>query len=485
MRKRFGQFNKVAGEGQLRPIFFPSLTTLDEWTGDRRLIESEGFSSRELPRPVFAQFAQSFGHQGSVPIGSLQEVNVEESSNVSGRGWLVDLPHVRDLFVPLIASESLFHNSVDLAEVEIRWGSDDWFDDAFWDMIMTKSKIAATTIVGVPAFPNAHSSLADFDDELVASFLAETEPFEINFAETKLYIPGLDDAVELTADGSRLLPSFDTFVMPEPDEPTPHTVTADRKVYGHVADWTVPHGGNGRYCPRPGSYNKFHAGSTLTDRGLVRTGVIFFLGGHPDKPLGSNEAHKAYGGVENAWARVTVTNGRFGPWYCGDVLPGMSDDAVELARATPISGHWVDDEMKAIVSCNVRGFDVPIPGSSLVAGRDGAIVKDGKVLELVASLHSVKPEPPVVVTQPAPTIITPSSGSFMQSYEIRDGQLFITTAMPSGTVIPNTTATPGSVEAIEDTTVTDDGLDVDIALLDAELAAAGDLPLSTTTDDDS
>lgn len=485
MRRRFGQFSNDKSEGLLRPLYFPSMAKMDEWTPDRRLLEASGGGTRTLPRPIFAQFAQSYGHQGSVPIGSLQEVTLEDSGNVTGRGWLADLPHVRELFAPMILSKTLFHNSVDLAEVEIRWGSDDWFDDAFWDMIMTRWNVAATTLVGVPAFADAHVSMTDFDDELVASFCADENPLEIDFAETKLFISGIDDAVELTADGGRLLPSFDTFHVPEPDEPTPHTVEADGRVYGHLADWQIPHAGNGRYCPRPASYATYHQGSVLTDRGLVRTGTIFFLGGHPDKPLDTGDVARAYGGIENAWADVVVTNGRHGPWYCGQARPGLSDKAIYEARASGISGHWVNDDLHAVVSCNVRGL--PVPGSTLQADRDGAIIKNGKVLELVASLHAVKPlevvPPAPPVSPPAPVDVFPS-GNFTITYP--NGSTFVAPG-----IVALTTA--GTFVRIDETTiqatVTDEAidadLDADIELLELELAAAGELPLSSPSDNDS
>jgi hypothetical protein len=484
MRRRFGQFSSDKTTGLLRPLFFPSMARMDEWTGDRRLLEAQGGGVRTLPRPIFAQFAQSFGHNGSVPIGSLQEVTLEDDGNVTGRGWLLDQDYVRDLFVPLIATKTLFHNSVDLAEVEIRWGSDDFFDDAFWDMIMTRWNVAATTLVGVPAFADAHATLEDFDDELVASFCACDEPVEIDFAETKLFIPGIDDAVELTADGGRLLPDFAIFCMPEPDAPTPHTVDADGRVFGHLADWQVPHAGNGRFCPRPASYASYHQGSVLTDRGLVRTGTIFFLGGHPDHPLDTRDVTRAYGGIENAWADVVVTNGRHGPWYCGQARPGLSAEAMYQARASGISGHWVGGDLHAIVSCNVRGLT--IPGSTLAADRDGAIVRDGKVLELVASLHSVAP---VEVTPPAtPAPVTTSvaatgTTSWIVTYP-NGTTITAPISLSTGEIAPIPADAGGEVVTSHRESC-DDRLDAELDLLELELAMAPELPLADVSGNDS
>lgn len=377
---RYGRFTEAKPEGMLRPIIFPSLTSTDVLTGDGRLLVGDGGGVRSLPRTIFAQYAQMYGHLGSVPVGSLSEVTFESNGNVSGRGWLIDNPLVSEVWVPLIATKTLFHNSVDLAEITMEWGSDDWMSDEFWDMHFTTWNIAATTIVGMPAFPGAHAVL----DEETAALIASTEPLVWEMAESTVRI--FDD--EETASAGLVQP-WAAFNRPEPDHVQPHTVDSDGNVYGHLADRERPHGSTGRRVPEPASYNSFNRFGVLTERGIVRTGPIFFLGGHPDRGvLKPGEADKAYGGVENAWCDVRVTPGRFGPWYCGRVRPGTSDDAIYTARGSGISGHWLSGNLEAIVSVNVPAYNVAAPN-------------DDQLLELVASLHGVEAPKPNTTFNPS------------------------------------------------------------------------------------
>jgi hypothetical protein len=168
-------------------------------------------------------------------------------------------------------------------------------------------------------------------------------------------------------------------------------------VTGHLAAWGSCHAGIEGRCvlaPRPpDNYASFCEPGVMTDRGMVETGPIFFLGGHPAKPLGTGDRWAAYGGVENAWADVRVSNGRLGPWVSGRVRPGIDPDALYAARASRVSGHWrTDSTLTAIVSVNVPGYN--IPGSGLSADKDGGRIEGGKVVELVASLHAVPVERP-------------------------------------------------------------------------------------------
>lgn len=395
MQTTFGQFNPDGGEGFLRPFYFPSLATMDSRTGDGRLLRGDGGGvyGNTLPRSIMAQFSTSFGHDGAEAVGTLQEVTFHEDGNISGKGWLADVPNAH-LLVTLAQTGSLFHNSVDLADVEVvaEWESDDPEDPGFWNLLMdfTKWGIATTTIVNVPAFANARSS-PDAPSEITASAMLKTdEPIEIRFAETALNVVTEHDEVTAAITAGTAEP-FDAYHRPEPTVYTKHTVDEHGNVYGHLAPWGRCHDGIQNKCviaPHPSHYGDFHQGTVLTDRGLVDTGVIFFLGGHPDNPLGRDQAHKAYGGVENTWAKVRVTNGRLGPWYCGRVLTGLSAEALELARATPISGHWrTDDTLGAIISVNVRGYN--IPGTDRTFDTDGvSFDSEGRRHDLVASLHA-------------------------------------------------------------------------------------------------
>lgn len=403
MQTKFGQFNPDGGEGFLRPVYFPSLATMDERTGDGRLLKGDGggIYGATLPRPIMAQTKTLPGHLQADAVGSLQEVTFHEDGNISGKGWLVDVPAAHDL-VTLVKTQSVFHNSVDLADVDVdvRWESDDP-DDPGYDKLLadfTRWNLAATTFVPTPAFANAHGTLDAPSEEIVASAkLVTDEPIEIAFEATDFRITPVEEEVT-AALALAVGEDFDAYHRPEPSRFTKHTVDAEGNVYGHLAPWNKCHDGVQGKCvlaPRPADYSAFHQGSTLTDRGLVDTGLIFFLGGHPDKPLGKSEASKAYGGVENAWAKVRVVNGRLGPWYCGRVITGLSPEALELARATPVSGHWrTDDTLAAIVSVNVRGYN--IPGTDRTFDRDGVSFDgEGRRHDLVASLHApLAPERP-------------------------------------------------------------------------------------------
>lgn len=400
-------------EGLLVPLRFPELARLDEETGDGRRLDGATSDTRELPRTIHFQFAQEGGHYGSVPVGRLDEATFDEEGRmVSGRGWLLDSPAGRNAAL-MIKTKVQYHNSIDIAEadVEVKWKSDDPADgEDFWTIdyiLFTNWQLGATTFVSVPAFPNAHGLIdgdSDDDDLTAALILADDEitaalndagfdPTEelivdattqVNFAEADELVASL---TELRASGASVVPHAD-FHLPEPNEPTPLTVTADGCVFGHLGQWGVPHRGHdGRnvFIPRPtDNYRSYCNKKVLTDRGLVNTAPLFFLGGHPDKPLGNGSADKAYGDIANAWADVRVIEGLYGPWLCGRVRPGVSDEAIYAARASGVSGHWKGRDLVAIVSVNCEGFNVP--ASELVADADGAIFDDNDVVvEMVAS----------------------------------------------------------------------------------------------------
>jgi hypothetical protein len=410
MRRTFGQFTTDKPTGALRPIRFSQMALRDTNTGDKRRLEDEGGGVRELPRTIFAQFAQMGGHSGSVPIGSLQEVTFEddEIKSITGRGWLADMPHVRDVFVPLIASKTLFHNSVDLAEVElkIKWKSDDPADgEDFWTIEsfnFVKWNIAATTLVGVPAFPDARVTL----DEVTAALVDSDSELEclLDMANVTYRIEGFDEVTASFSDEATV--PWADFHIPEAATKTAITVDEHGRIFGHLAAWGECHTGFDDRCvlaPRPANYASFNGPKVLTERGLVECGPIFFLGGHPDHPLDPNDPRsrdKAYGDVANQWGNVRVTDGQIGPWISGRVTPGLSANALYVARGSRISGHWKRGELRAIVSCNVDGFNMP--GSELAASMDGAIIRDGEVAELVASLRMPRPDPgppPAPVTE--------------------------------------------------------------------------------------
>jgi hypothetical protein len=393
MKTTYGSIQLDGGPGLLRPFKITELMGIDKETGDGRLFESAGSGVRTLPRTVFGGFREGGAHDDNVVIGRLDAVEFDpENQTATGWGWLLDDDNGRQAAL-YAETQALRHNSVHLAEIEmeIRWKSDDPDSPDFleYTLVFPQWKIASTTMLAIPAF--AESTM-----ELTASMIAAVEPsteileisnspvfeatFDVKFPEpTREVTAALDPTPR---------PAWEYFYRAEGSHPQPITLAEAPDedgflpFWGNLARWNVCHDGIDARCViapyDPTEYSTFNCGQVLTTRGAVPTGPVFFKGGHPDKPLGDRDVAQAYGGVENAWGDARVTHGQHGPWICGVVRPGMTPEAIYAVRASPISGHWAaDGRLKAIVSVNTPGYDVP---------RSKVFTdENGNVLEVVAS----------------------------------------------------------------------------------------------------
>jgi len=384
MRETFGNMPKTKPKGMLRQIVFPELALMDVRIADGRLLAEAGRGVRDLPRTIYGQFQNAEGHSQAPVIGALFEVTFEDGV-ASGRGWVLDDDNGRDA-VKYVETQTLRHNSVDLAEVKVTFEYDEAADEG--TIRFDEWKIAATTLVGKPAFANASAQMLE-DEEIVAAWMNDDTPLIVDVPLVMNMV--VADEPEIVADAT-VCPPWELFHLPETDKPQKLTVGAPTDdgwipVAGHLALWDSCHDGVIGRCtrvPRPDDdYVSYNKPGVLTDRGIVGTGPIFLEGGHKKAPNG--DYISAYGGIENAWADVRVMAGNLGPWLCGYVRPGVDDTAVLAARASRISGHWKGSRLKAIVCVNAEGFDVPGDGFS--------INEDGYVDELVASFPACIDEP--------------------------------------------------------------------------------------------
>lgn len=381
----YGNIPKEAPKGMGARVIFPVLARMDQATGDGRLLESAGAGTRDLPLSIRGQFTSGSGHDGAVVTGALFEVTFDSDTGiVSGAGYLLDDENGRR-HATYIATGAMRGNSVDLADVTARFEMGDDEDERDMLIRFTNWNLAATTGVGTPAFAEAHASI---DEEMVASVILndETLVHQHDFVDFTVAVPEMEIA-EVTADLAAV--PYELFFRSETDRPQKIVVDGNGHVYGHLGLWDSCHDGIEGQCvriPRPiDGYASFNKPGVLTDRGIVATGPIFAYGGHrPGK--GVQDMDAAYGGIENAWADVRISEGRLGPWISGVVRPSVDDVTVYAARASRISGHWIQGRLKAVVSVNAEGFDVPGDqfGEDLAAGFAFRTSDDG-VFELVAS----------------------------------------------------------------------------------------------------
>ena len=401
----FGKQPTSLPPGFFKAVSFPILALLNTNTGDGRIIDADGFTSRDLPLSIRGQFKASYGHDGADVTGALFEVTVDpESGKASGRGFLLNDEFGRR-HARACATGAMRGNSVDLAEVKARFEED--LATGECRVHFTEAKLAATTGVCTPAFSKACMEMDDemSNDELMAS-LGDDPMVELVMDAPEhgvniVFTESAAEPVEIMAAYVDAAVQYELFFRPESDRPQKVVVDENGFVYGHLGLWDSCHDGVVGQClriPRPtDGYASFNKPGVLTDRGIVGTGPIFAYGGHR-KAGGKQDLEQSYGGIENTWCDVRISEGRLGPWISGIVRPGTPDEVVYAARASRISGHWLSGKLKAIVSVNAEGFDVP--GDPFSTGFS-FVTSDTGVTELVASFPGcLKTDEPVVEAAP-------------------------------------------------------------------------------------
>ncbi|MGB3358135.1 MAG: hypothetical protein WA972_21090 [Rhodococcus qingshengii] len=165
---------------------------------------------------------------------------------------------------------------------------------------------------------------------------------------------------------------YDTadFTMPEPDELTALTVTDDGRVYGHLAQADSCHIGFADVCVSPPTsatgYAYFHQGEISTTEGPLPVGKLTLGTGHAGMRQAARAAAEHYDNTGTAVAVVRCTDGLWGPWLSGRILPGIDDDRIDELRRSGVSGDWRSIqrgsnnlELVAVLAVNVPGFPVP------------------------------------------------------------------------------------------------------------------------------
>jgi hypothetical protein len=216
-----------------------------------------------------------------------------------------------------------------------------------------------------PGEHRAEDSVVSFDTERVEVYTGEA----INFA--------VADVPKAPAEW---------FVDPEFDDLTHVTVTEEGRVFGHIAGWKTCHGMFLDQCVLPPhsstEYAHFLTGQTLTDDGLIRTGVLTVGGPHAPKRARLRPAQAHYEETSAAVADVNVGEDAHGIWCAGWVRPGATPEQIIALRASDISGDWrhapgaFDRELIAALAVNVGGFNVP---------RVAAAVHNGEAITLIGA----------------------------------------------------------------------------------------------------
>lgn len=170
-----------------------------------------------------------------------------------------------------------------------------------------------------------------------------------------------------SATGGEWRPPVEHFTNPHLVEPTKLTVTADGRVYGHLATWDQPHiGYDGKlvYPPRnaDGSYGYFRQSQVVTaDGSVVPVGIITMNTGHADEMLSADAASAHYDNTGTMVAACNVGEDAIGIWLAGSMLPDVSPELRTRFSLARVSGDWRQPKPGSSLEL-IAALSVPNPG---------------------------------------------------------------------------------------------------------------------------
>lgn len=297
------------------------------------------------------------GHKSSNAVGTIAEVWREDDpetgfGKIYGKGFFAT-DEFGDEARKLIAEGVISGVSADVggAVVEELEAS----EDGGSRRIIHSGTIVAVTALPIPAFNDTKISVIA-DDPIVAS------------------------ASETWA------PQSSWFENPNLTEPTPITVTADGRVYGHAALWGSCHIGYRDRCVTPPrskhNYAYFNTGNVLTADGkTVHVGRLTAGIGHASIELGAQAAVQHYDHSDWQAAYVHAGEDGHGVYIAGTISPKATQDQIAQLRASAVSGDWraINGglELVGVLAVNTPGFPVPRARAGLVAGAQVSLIASG------------------------------------------------------------------------------------------------------------
>lgn len=343
-------------------------------TGDRRLIEKNALSW-DLPVPLMRVVENRGGHDGQFTVGAITEMEREEDGRIRWAGRLFTTEAgfaCRQEMKTRYAEAGLKYGlSADLddAEVDVEFAES---EDGLIEVKMQTLKsgrVRGATLCDVPAFIDAYAIL---NEDEVEDDTGEIEEEEVEIEEEAL-----------VASAVRLAPAA-WYENPRLSEPTALTVTAEGRVYGHIATWSQCHTGFPGMCvtaPKSRTnYSYFRTGLVYTLEGSeVAVGHLTMDTGHASTRLNAKATVDHYDHTGAIVADIAAGEDSHGIWVAGSVREIGAEKIQEL-RAAAVSGDWREVngslELVALLSVPVPGFPVP---------RVKALAASGNMKSLIAT----------------------------------------------------------------------------------------------------
>ncbi|MDN5919006.1 MAG: hypothetical protein L0I76_28585 [Pseudonocardia sp.] len=198
-------------------------------------------------------------------------------------------------------------------------------------------------------------------------------------------------------------PPIDWFRDPHLDAVTPVTVTADGRVFGHIAAWESTHVGMpGRNVRPPRSrhdYGYFHSGAAIvSDAGVpteISIGHLTLDTGHASLAADATEAASHYDNTGAQVASVCAGEDAHGIWFSGAVDPGVDDLRLRKLRASGVSGDWrpINNSLELVAALMVNSGGFPIPRARVASAADLVPI-------VAAGMVAPNPEQEAVVAAP-------------------------------------------------------------------------------------
>lgn len=387
------------------------LAVIGHPTSDMRYLIPGEVDSRDKPLPFMVQTATEQGHLGAeccgriesithIPISDFDRADEFNLSGVTEGAVVVWAEGTFDVSEFADEAERMIENgagvSIDMPPERIAMFDPETLEEipeeeVDWEAAMMGAylvgiagKIAAATIVSIPAFEEASIVLVPGHALVASAYGIKLSNREVLTASAAGQAP--------------LKPPKAWFYMEEPTHPVPLTVTPEGQVYGHLALWDQCHAAYASCERAPASrsdYAYFHVGEIETKEGeMVEIGRITVgeegnaRGGHASVVLGRRGAMEHYEQTGCVAAFVRASNGILGIWLSGAVRSDVSVERIRDLRANPPSGDWRDDELVAVLSVPCGGFAIPRMQALVASAANG----EEEVKTLIASGYSNEEE---------------------------------------------------------------------------------------------